>query len=494
MRREPCQCLAHQALPPSSTPFHLPVHELLLTTISAPGATPTHYTHIEEDISSANGKPYLAPSAPRQPPMDTHQAFETANTSNNRHEPKSIRMKRAHDPRAKVVTPGDDSHQFGGPVRPPPRPIPTIAEIDAETHHILPEESRFGLEFKNRAAPWKESYSGADTHATGAFTVWGPETVDLPEESRPYATDASRLDSNIVKEEERQARAMSKGSQLIRHGLVVDHHHHLRPLLALPNVSHKEQERRRQNAQRLIDQYVYESSEDDAAASQPPNESRKKPKKGRLVKLTQALAKLEIPVVSNEQDEPRPTLGFQKAMRNPSHPDFGMDFTAALRLAMAEEKKAHISTKPDKVWDSDDDGSDTTVLAARRRGTSVRLGQATRAPRARPRPRSRRHSSSRAEINGQRKYDVVEHTVAKASEMGGLDFRDERLVDIFNGIMQQDNPRRPIRSQASLLAISYTDPLEYFGEDLQTLLESEAYSEQVGSAAAARLLPHSRLS
>jgi hypothetical protein len=77
--------------------------------------------------------------------------------------------------------------------------------------------------------------------------------------------------------------------------------------------------------------------------------------------------------------------------------------------------------------------------------------------------------------------------------MGGLDFRDERLVDIFNGIMQRDNPRRPIRSQASPLAISYTDPVEYFGEDLQTLLESEAYNEQVGRAIA-RLLPHSRLS
>jgi hypothetical protein len=83
--------------------------------------------------------------------------------------------------------------------------------------------------------------------------------------------------------------------------------------------------------------------------------------------------------------------------------------------------------------------------------------------------------------------------VAKASELGGLDFRDARLVDIFNGIMQRDNPRRPIRNQATLLAISYTDPVEYFGEDLQTLLESETYSEQVGRAIA-RLLPDSRLS
>lgn len=401
-------------------------------------------------------------------------------------------MKRARASHVKVAIPRDDSHQLGGPMRPPPRPIPTIAEIDAETHHILPEESWFGPEFQNRAAPWEGNYSGADTHHTGAFTVWGPETVDLPEESRPYATDASKLDGNITKEEERRARAMLKGNQLVRHGLVVGDHDHLRPLLALPDVSRKEVERRKQTAQRLIDQYVYESSEDDAAASRPPNDSRKKPKKGRLVKLKQALAKLYIPIVSDGQDESRPTLGFQKAMRNPSHPDFGMDFTAALRLAMAKEKKAHVLTMPDKVWDPDDDGSDTTVLAARRRGTRVRLGQAARAPLARPRPQSRRQSFSRAEINGQRKYDIVEYTVAKASEMGGLDFRDERLVDIFNGIMQRDNPRRPVRSQASLLAISYTDPVEYFGEDLQTLLESEAYNEQVGRAIA-RLLPHSRL-
>lgn len=333
-----------------------------------------HYTirTLKETYPAQTGKPHLASGPSQQPLMDTHQALETANTSNNRHKLQPIRMKRARDSHVKVAIPRDNSHQLGGPMRPPPRPIPTIAEIDAETHHILPEKSWFGPEFQNRAAPWEESYSEADTHHTGAFTVWGPETVDLPEESRPYATDASRLDRNITKEEERRARAMLKGDQLVRHGLVVGDHDHLRPLLALPDISHKEEERRKQTGQRLVDRYVYESSEDDAAASQPPNDSRKKPKKGRLVKLKQALAKLDIPIVSDEQDESRPTLGFQKAM-------------------------------------------------------------------------------------------------------------------------QRDNPRRPIRSQANLLAISYTDPVEYFGEDLQTLLESDAYHERVGRAIA-RLLPHSRLS
>lgn len=121
------------------------------------------------------------------------------------------------------------------------------------------------------------------------------------------------------------------------------------------------------------------------------------------------------------------------------------------------------------------------------------MGKATQAPLARPRPQTRRDSFSRADVTGQQKYDIVEYVVAKASEMGGLDFRDPRLVDIFNGIMQRDNPRRPIRTQASLLAISYTDPVEYFGENLETLLESEAFNEQV-EGAIARLLPGSRLS
>lgn len=147
-------------------------------------------------------------------------------------------MKRTHNSHASVVKPRDDGRQLGVPRNPTPRPIPSIAEIDAETHHILPEESWFGTGFQSRAAPWEEDYSGADTHSTGAFTVWGPGTVDLPEESRPYATNSSNLDSNIAKEEERQGRAVEKGNQLVRHGLVVGDRDHLRPLLALPDVSH----------------------------------------------------------------------------------------------------------------------------------------------------------------------------------------------------------------------------------------------------------------
>lgn len=268
-------------------------------------------------------------------------------------------------------------------MRPPPRPISTFARIDAETHHILPEESWFGAEFDSRAAPGEQHYSGADTHHTNAFTVWGPGTLVLADESRPYATNASRLDNNIAMEEERQARAIRKYDQLVRHGLVVGDHDRLRPLLALPSVSDREQGRRKQTAQRLVDQYIYESSEDDAIASRLIGDSRKKPKKGRLVKLKEALAKLEIPsersqagqqlplttlsvedgifdkdAVIYTEDGSLPTLGFQKAMRNPSHPDFGMDFTAALRLAMAKEKKAHTLAMSDDSRDADEGDSD----------------------------------------------------------------------------------------------------------------------------------------
>lgn len=434
------------------------------------------------------------------------------------HTPPSVMMKRTRDSHARLYDPRDNGHQPGESMNPPPRPVSTIARIDSETRHILPEESWFGAEFDNRAAPWEQKYSGADTHRTGAFTVRGPGTLGLPEENMPYATDASRLDSNIAKGEERQARAKRKYDQLVRHGLVVGDHDQLRPLLALPNVSDREQERRRQTAQRLIDQYIYESSGDEVTAPLLVNDSRKKPKKGRLDKLKESLAKLEMPtgdlqaiqhvspttpgieredasssIDNDDEDDSLPTLGFQKAMRNPSHPDFGMSFTAALGLAMAKEKKAHVSTIPDRIWDSDDGDSDTIVLAAPARNSGVSLEQVTQEPLTRRRPQAWRHSFNRNEISVQQKFDIVEYTVAKASEMGGLDFRDERLVGIFNKIMQRDNPRRPARSQASLLAISYTDPVEYFGEDLQTLLVSDEYSGQVGRAIA-RLLPDSRLS
>lgn len=52
-------------------------------------------------------------------------------------------------------------------------------------------------------------------------------------------------------------------------------------------------------------------------------------------------------VVTNEEDNSQPTLGFQKNMRNSSHPDFGMDFAAALSSALAKEKKSHVVAAPE---------------------------------------------------------------------------------------------------------------------------------------------------
>jgi hypothetical protein len=128
--------------------------------------------------------------------------------------------------------------------------------------------------------------------------------------------------------------------------------------------------------------------------------------------------------VDRGNDE-RPTLGFQKAMRNPNHPDFGMSFAAALDLAVAKEKKAHVQAASVDFWVSD--GMEHASLA-------------------KPRPQSRRHMFNSIEINTQQKKDIVEYTVARASQTGGLDFRDARLVDIFNQIMQRDNVRRPLRT------------------------------------------------
>lgn len=419
-------------------------------------------------------------------------------------------------------------------------PRSTIAAIDAETRHLLPEESWFGAEFQDRAAPWEQDYSLADTYNTGAFTVWGPSSRDLPEESKPYATDASKLAKQVAKDEKRQARAVRKFDQLVRHGMVVGDRDRLKPLLALHDVDSKERQRKRDAAQKLINQYVYESSDDEAEIQYLSKQSRAKPKQGRFLKLQQALSKLEQPpariqnndvfrsrgdwgvIVEGVADQPqtrpgqlssfamqktlsgtpaareedhRPTLGCEKAMRDPKHPDFGMDFSAALRLAMAKEKKAHVLAIPDDFWDPDDTDSEggTIIVATPERNALDTTKRAPHATSARPRPQTTHHLIRGAKTGIQPKYDIVEYAVARASQTGGLDFCDTRLVDIFNAIMQQDNASRPVRSQASLLEVFQTDPIEYFGEDLLALLESDSYSEQV-ELAMARLVPSLGLS
>jgi hypothetical protein len=133
----------------------------------------------------------------------------------------------------------------------------TIAVIDAETRHVLPEESWSG-----HAALDEHDIPLVDIYRTGAFTVWVPGWQGLPAESRPYSTDKLELSVQNAEEEERRMAAAMKFDQLLRHGLVVGDRDDVRPLLAMPKVSHKEQERRKRVAQKLVDDYVYESSED----------------------------------------------------------------------------------------------------------------------------------------------------------------------------------------------------------------------------------------
>jgi hypothetical protein len=347
----------------------------------------------------------------------------------------------------------DESHQDTARERPTRyitiAPALTIAVIDAETRHILPKDSKLDPEFQHRTAPWEQTSSPADTQDTGGFTARGPRSQGLPEESRPYEMAGARLDNHITKEDERHVAATMKFDQLVRHGLIVGDRDDLRPLLAMPIVSRSKQVRREQTAQRLVDKYIYESSEDETPAQGLARDQRRVPRKGGLMKLKQALAKLEWPPVSSQtkrltaqdsrdgmetpgtgvdterENDRRPTLGFRRAMRNPNHPDFRMSFTAALDLAMAKEKKAHVLAVPIDSWESD--GLEHASLA-------------------RPRPQTRRQPFPSTEIGVQRKHDIVEYAVAEASQTGGLDFRDARLVGIFSGIMQRDNPRRPIRT------------------------------------------------
>lgn len=50
-----------------------------------------------------------------------------------------------------------------------------------------------------------------------------------------------------------------------------------------------------------------------------------------------------------------PTRGFQKAMRDPSHPDFGLSFLAAVELAMAKDMKECTLGSTLEHWVEDDD-------------------------------------------------------------------------------------------------------------------------------------------
>jgi hypothetical protein len=296
---------------------------------------------------------------------------------------------------------------------------PTLAEIDSETHAIFPEEAWSGTKSRKRAAPSKQNDDRADVFDTGAFAVLGPASDELPAKRRRYATDSSHLDKFVNKERERRSEAFRKSDQLTRYGLVWGESDHFKPVLAVPDVDLKEDERRRKAAQKLVDQYVYESSGDEEPIKSPPKRSRAKPKENRLVALKQALTMLERPpghveveshaafvnskdngsnvkqsatdsnddsvqshqpqpkrqlprgfatqqallnmIAIREEDSQR-TRDFQRAMKDPQHPDFGTSFLNAVDLAIAEEKKTrHLVAQADS-WGSDGNESEASTI------------------------------------------------------------------------------------------------------------------------------------
>jgi hypothetical protein len=397
---------------------------------------------------------------------------------------------------------------------------PTLAEIDSETHHLFPEEARVTTKSRKRTSPSQGTDDRADRFNTGAFAVLGPASDELPAKRRRYATDSSHLDRFVNKERERRSEAFRKFDQLTRHGLVRGESDHFKPILAVPDVDPKEDKRRRKAAQKLIDQYVYESSGDEVPVDSSPRRSRAKPRKNRLVALKQALTKLEQPpgyvevdshaacvspvdigrhvqqsadgsdedgvqpdqpqpkrvrskgfavqqayfnVLAVREEDSRSTRKFQRAMKDPQHPDFGISFLNAVDLAMAEEKKTRQLVAQEELWGSDDPESEasTIILPTAKRQAVGKLKRAGVAPVPKSEPQTLH--SSHNDTSTEPKFTQTEYNLARAS---GFDFHDTVLVKMFNKVMQQDDPSRPIRSQASLLEVCRMGPTEYFGENV----------------------------
>jgi hypothetical protein len=100
----------------------------------------------------------------------------------------------------------------------------------------------------------------------------------LPAKCRRYTTDSSTLDKYVNREGARREKAFRKFEQLTRHGLVRREPGSFKPILAVPDVDVKEDERRRKAAQKLVDRYVYESSNDEVVARSMPKHPRAKPR------------------------------------------------------------------------------------------------------------------------------------------------------------------------------------------------------------------------
>jgi hypothetical protein len=283
---------------------------------------------------------------------------------------------------------------------------PTIAEIDEEANHISPEEAWFGIKSRKRTAPSQRVGDRADKFNTGAFAVWGPASDELPLKCRRYATDSPHLEKFVNKEGERRSEAFRKFAQLTRHGLV---------------------------------------------RSQQP---RPKRQSWRGFATQQAL----LNMMATREEDSRQTRNFQRAMKNPQHPDFGMSFVNAVDLAIAEKKVARHMVAQEDSWGSNDNESEASTIVVPTTKQQKRAGLAPLA-----KPSSQTSHSSDSETSTDPRLTRNEYSLARAS---GFDFHDTNLVDMFSKVLRQDDPSRPIRSQASLLEVCRMGAEEYFDEKL----------------------------
>jgi hypothetical protein len=384
--------------------------------------------------------------------------------------------------------------------------------------------------------------------------MWGPSLAGVPglnvPARLPYTTYShARFDSYLAKEEELRDVAEVKHQQLIRHGLVS--RASLVPILALPEMTEVEEKRRRKAAAAQIAKYEYESSGDEEEPT------------GRLARLKTALKRHELPPppppppppedaesdtegTSNslkrkadetfsasdeeEQHEPKrsklgseedalhnymlpPTLNFQEASRNPSHPDFGLSFSSALELALDKEKMEVMQGGTREHWAVEGDAAEAAVEDAAepaaedaaekpvKNNAKATIGEAAMDTSSSKAKQASQKSSSSSEqrpklmlkltkksatsttsasslrttsqqpsrapflpkagrptpitrLDVQPLYDQDSFETAVAMRELGLDFGDLRMVGWFNHQMQADDRSWPIRNQRSLLRVS----------------------------------------
>jgi hypothetical protein len=163
-------------------------------------------------------------------------------------------------------------------------------------------------------------------------------------------------------------------------------------------------------------------------------------------------------MMATREEDSRQTRNFQRAMKNPQHPDFGMSFVNAVDLAIAEKKVARHMVAQEDSWGSNDNESEASTIVVPTTKQQKRAGLAPLA-----KPSSQTSHSSDSETSTDPRLTRNEYSLARAS---GFDFHDTNLVDMFSKVLRQDDPSRPIRSQASLLEVCRMGAEKYFDEKL----------------------------